>query len=290
MDATNRNQCSHRVFGLPKKVCWALLAAGASLVLTGGSPLSAQSLNATYEKDPTTGEMYAKSVRTVQRSVVDTVLEPQQQVIYRPQTVTETTPRLYTLYTPVTEVKWRMYRHGWWNIFRPPTHSYHPVAETHWERRSQVINHTTSKVSYVPETRTVQVAKQVPRIETQQIVSYQKVTPPAASQPSTRIEGISEAVAARLRPMSNDEVLMASQRGNTRPSGSVASYPRTISRAMPLQTQVAAASVGRIDSDPPRRSTSQSGMRANDLLPSTRVIGQPLAPTNIATFPGTIFR
>lgn len=245
----------------------------------------------TYETDPSTGEVYAKTIRTVQRTVMDTVMQPQEQTLYRPETVTETKPELQTVYTPVTETKWRPYMLGRWNPFRQPSVAYRPVTETHWERRNQVINRTTSTTRYVPEKRTVQVAQTVPKTQTQQIVSYQKV--PSGNVPSAtrRIEGISEAVASRLQPISADQARLAQR--NT------GNFPRTIASAIPRaaanpSARVAAASIGRITSDPPQRSVSQSGLRANDLTPSGRALSQPLPPnsggTGNANLPGFFWR
>ena len=263
MDTSNWS-ARHFVPTIAHAICrlhWQRFGVAFAVVLLSGVPGWSQT--ATYETDPTTGDIYAKSVRTVQRTVVDTVMVPQEQTYYRPETTTETVPEVQTLYLPVTETKWRPYTTGRWNPFRQPTVSYRPVNETRWERRNQVINRVTSTTRYVPEKRTIQVATQVPKTQTQQIVSYQKVSN-GVSNPAidTRIEGISTAVASRLKPISTNQ--LASQRLNGA-APSQQSFPRTIASAMPPAMRVATTSVGRMTSDPPRRSVSQSGLRGKRL-------------------------
>ena len=269
-----------------------LFLAGAFIFLSSHTMAQNAAPGISQVKDPVTGELYTKSVRTVQRTVMDTITEPLEQTFYRPETVTETTPEVQTVYAPVTETKWRPYLLGRWNPFRQPSVAYRPVAETHWERRNQVINRTTSTTRYVPEKRTVQVARTVPKTQTQQIVSYQKISSGSVPGMTTRIEGVSEAVASRLQPISADQTRLAQQRG-------AGNFPRTIATAMPRAAgnpaaRVAAASIGRMTSDPPQRSVSQSGLRANDLTPSGRVLSQPLPPNNsgtgIANLPGFFWR
>ncbi|WP_146520822.1 hypothetical protein [Stieleria varia] len=234
--------------------------------------VAAQEPSAGFMQDPATGITYAKTIQTIERPVVETVVENQEQLVYRPETVTEIKPEVQTVYAPVTEVKWRPYMEGRWNPFRQPTVAYRPVAETYWQRSNQVVNRTTSTTKFVPEKRTVQVARQVPKMKREQVIAYQPVgrVDPTPTRP--QITGISEAVAARLQPISAPSAVAA-------PSTAPMAAPNGMGNA----TQIASTSMGRTMSDPPRRSITQRGMRANDLRPESSGYAQPLPPSSNST-------
>lgn len=211
-----------------------------------------------YYTDPDTGIIYRKVIRTVERPVVETKVEQRQQTIYRPQTVTETTPQPRTVFSPVVEYCWEPRLHGRWNPFQKPTWAYHHVARTHWERRDEMVEQTNTRTEWVAENRTIEVPKQVVRMEREETTDYQVVgrVPNRQANPS----GVSTAIASRLRPIDPGAL------GSTR----IASSDNGISG----------------------RNTSQGGMRPIDLHPGTTrllpgpvssnggiVAGKPLPPT-----------
>ncbi|MEL6105012.1 MAG: hypothetical protein AAFU85_03205 [Planctomycetota bacterium] len=221
--------------------------------------------------DDATGQAYRQVVREVPRSVVEHRMEPQEQMVYRPETVAQSTPEVRRVYTPVVEYKWRPQVLNRWNFFRDPVVAYRQIPETHWEARDQVINRTTWQTQWVAEKRTVQVPRSYVRNTTEKRIDLEPVgyavREPASTPAST--------VAARLRPL---------------PAGTrVVPYPTTASTI----PQVASNTVGRATSEQPLRSSNQRGMRTNVLIPS----GTPGAPLDtmqsgigVATVPSYSFR
>jgi hypothetical protein len=207
-----------------------------------------------YETDPATGIVYRKVIRTVERPVVETTVQQRQQTVYRPQTVTEVKPETRTVYTPVVEYKWQPRLHGRWNPFQRPTVAYHHVPTTHWEPRSEVVQRTNTRTEWVAENRTIEEPRRVVRMTREQKVDYEpvgKVGTPQAGPTAT------SSIASRLRPLDSGTPIQPLNSG----------------------TQIAASTVGRMTSDPPRRTIGQGGLRATDLYPSGPSIrGQALPP------------
>lgn len=245
---------------------------------TLSSPAVAQN-DAGYYTDPATGIVYRKVTKTIEKPVVETKMEQRQETVYRPQTVTETKPESRTIYSPVVQYQWEPKLHGRWNPFRQPTVAYHHVAKTHWEPRSEVIQRTNTRTEWVAEKRQIEVPQQFVRMERKQQVDFEavgRVTP----QPSGPT-GVSEAIASRLRPL--DSHSRIEPLGQSRFASSAAAAPR-----------IASNSVGRLTSDPPRRTTGQGGMRATDLYPNqSGVHGHALPPisggTGVANLPSLPF-
>lgn len=208
-----------------------------------------------FYTDPQTGIVYRQVARTVERPVVETKIESRAQTVYRPQTVSETKPEARTVYTPVIEHKWQPRMHGRWNPFQQPTIAYHHVPETRWEARSEIVNRTNTRTEWVAETRQVDVPQQLVRMEREQKVEYEpvgRVAPPQADPP-----GVSNAIASRLRPLDNST--------RVEPLGSTGIASSTIQFGAP---RIAASTVGRMTSDPPRRNAGQGGLRATELYPT----------------------
>ncbi|KAA1258875.1 hypothetical protein LF1_13990 [Rubripirellula obstinata] len=237
--------------------------------------------------DPQTGIVYRQVSKTVERPVIETKVVKQNQTVYRPETVTETKPENRTVYTPVVEYKWQPRMHGRWNPFQQPTVAYHHVPETRWEARNEVVNRTERRTKWIAENRTVDVSRQQVRMQREQKTELEVVGKVAPPDPSPT--DASSAIAARLRPLdSNARVAPLNQsRVATTYSTPVYSAP---SYSAP---QIAASTIGRMTSDPPRRNSGQSGMRANDLYPTSQVHGHALPPTSggvgIANLPSLPF-
>lgn len=229
-----------------------------------------------YFTDPATGIVYRQVTKTVERPIVETKVESQEQTVFRPQTVTESRPEPRTIYTPVMEYRWEPRLEGRWNPFRQPAVAYHHVPQTRWEPQQHWVDRTQSRTEWVAEKRTVDVPRQFVRMEREQKVELEavgRVAPAQANPP-----GVSSAVAARLRPLDSGTSVQAF----SAPSGYATAS---------LNQIASAASVGRLSSDPPRRSADQSGMRGTDLYPSPPVgYGQALPPVSagsgVATLPG----
>ncbi len=246
-------------------VCPVMMIIVASATATLTCHNAAAQSGAGLYTDPATGIGYQKVMRTINRPVVETRVE--EKTVYRPQTVTETTPKVRTVYTPVVEYKLEPRVHGRWNPFRNPTVAYHHVPQAHWEARNEVVQHTSSRTEWVAETRSV--PRQFARMETVteehyqplgEVVPSRQAAPPAANQ----------ALASRLRPLESNERIVSS-----------GSAPR-----------IASNTVGQQTSDAPRRNLGQGGMRTTQLTPSPQIVhGQPLPPTSsgIANLPSLPF-
>lgn len=243
-----------------------VIAAGALVAPCG---VSAQSPAGELQKDPVTGDIYRTYTQRVTRPVVDQRIERQEMVVHRPETVMETRPEFRTSYLPVTQMKWMPYVEGRWNPFRQPTVAYRQVPETRWEARSEVVNRTTTQTRWVAEKRTVEVPHQVVRYETTEHKGLELV---ARGMPQPRVgSNVAPEVAARLRPISSTDSTFTPQ---------------------PV-TAIASNTVGQATSEPPLRSSTQTGLRPQVLHPSNG-LGTPLpqvGSTVIATTPAfTIYR
>ena len=222
-----------------------------------------------YYTDPATGIVYRQVTKTVERPVVETKIETQEQTILRPQTVTETKPEARTVFRPVVNYQWEPRLEGRWNPFRQPAVAYRHVPRTHWQSEQQVINRTQTRTEWVAETRSVEVPKRMMRIEREQKIDYEVVGRVAPNQTNTA--GASSAIASRLRPMDS----------GTRVEP--LTTPRYYTTETPLVASTA-GSVGRMTSDPPRRSASQGGLRGTELYPTSPTgYGQALPPTSTGT-------
>lgn len=227
-----------------------------------------------YYTDPATGIVYRQVTKTVERPVMETKVETQEQTILRPQTVTESKPEARTVFMPVTTYQWEPRLEGRWNPFRQPTVAYRHVPITHWQAEQQVVNRYQTRTEWIAEKRSVDVPKSLVRIEREQKIDYEpvgRVAPQQANPP-----GVNQAVASRLRPMDS----------GTRVEPLVS--PTYSSTGTPMIASV--GSVGRMTSDPPHRSASQGGLRGTDLYPTSSAgYGQALPPvsggTGVAALP-----
>jgi len=230
-----------------------------------------------YYTDPATGILYRQVIRSVERPVVETKVETQERTVYRPETVRETRPETKTVYTPVIEYQWQAQVHGRWNPFRQPAIAYKQVPQTHWEARNEVVNRTETRTQWVPEKRTVEVPHRIVRMEREQKVEYEVVNP----QPNRRTA--SAAIASRLQPLAANT--------STQPSNRMASLPTANGAYSRSVAPITTSTVGRMTSDPPRRSSSQGGLRTTELYPTAPSgYGNALPPVNgtmgTATRPG----
>ncbi|WP_182868761.1 hypothetical protein [Stieleria mannarensis] len=229
---------------LLRKTAATLFVAAGSIAISGGA--GAQAPSGELHKDPVTGDIYRTVTQRITRPVVEDRIEKQQTVVHRPETVTEIRPEVRTSYSPVTQMRWMPYVEGRWNPFRQPTVAYRQVPETRWEARSEVVNRATTQTRWVAETRTVDVPKRTVRYETTEQKGLELV---ARAMPQPRVgSNVAPEIAARLQPIS------------TTTDGTYATQP---------VTAIASNTVGRSTSEPPLRSSTQSGMRTNVLQPAS---------------------
>lgn len=218
-----------------------------------------------YLTDPQTGIVYRKVTRTIETPVTETKMETRTQTVYKPQTVTETKPMARTVYTPIIENRWEPRVHGRWNPFTAPTVAYHHVPRTHWSTHLETVQQTQVKTQWVPESQTVEVPTQLVRMQRQEKVDFEPVGRVAA--PANTVEN---AIASRLRPLHSNERIDSSNS----PVTSIASAPATFySSPGYVPPRIAASTIGRMTSDPPRRTLSQGGLRASELVPNRNLSG-----------------
>ena len=210
-----------------------------------------------YYTDPETGIVYRQVTKTIEKPIVETKVEKREQTVYRPQTITEKRPEQRTVYTPVVEYQWEPRLQGRWNPFKQPTIAYHHVPRAHWESHNEVVERTNTRTEWVAENRTVEVPQRVVRMETAQKVEYEpvgRVAPQQADPPNSA----ESAIASRLRPLdSGTRVQPFASRTQVATVAPLYAPPR-----------IAASSLGRMTSDPPRRNSSQSGLRGTTLYPT----------------------
>jgi hypothetical protein len=247
---------SHALPIFSRKLFAPLLAS--SLLSTVSSfAVGQEATNQDFFTDPATGIVYRKVTRTVERPIAETKVETQSQTFYRPETITETKPSMRTVYVPVVENNWETRIHGRWNPFQQPTVAYHQVPKTRWEPRSETIQNTQVRTQWVAENRSVEVPRQIVRMEREQKVDFEpvgRVAPPTASHPNSDI-------AARLRPLDANQRIEPI-------GGPITSAPVSSVATTYTAPRIAAGTVGRMSSDPPQRSLSQIGLRAQELVPS----------------------
>ncbi|MCM2371625.1 hypothetical protein [Aporhodopirellula aestuarii] len=198
-----------------------------------------------YYTDPSTGIVYRKVVRTIERPVVETKMTQRQETVFKPKTVVETRPTTRRIYTPVTEFRWVPKVEGRWNPFRQPTVAYHHVPETRWQPLDHVVAETKTQVQWEAVTQTVDVPQRLTRIAREEQVDFEpvgRVAPPATQSLASNV---APEIAARLRPLSSDAPVA--------PLGTAGNAPITSSF---------------VTRETPRTSL-QSGLRATELSPGS---------------------
>jgi hypothetical protein len=202
-----------------------------------------------FYTDPQTGIVYRKISRTVEKPVVETKLRQQTEVVYRPHTITETTPENRTVMTPVVEYKWKPKLTGRWNPFRPPSIRYEKVPLTTWEARTEVVQKTKTTTQWIAENRTLEIPTKTLRTSREHSVAYEAV---GRVSPSN----LPASVAARLQPLGSNTPFQSLDPANL--AATTFSPPR-----------IAASTVSTVNSGIHTRNSTQNGMAAHELTPGT---------------------
>jgi len=246
----------------------ASLSGGAAIVTWDSPRASAQvptaATTSPYYTDPATGIVYRKVHRTIERPTVETQIQPQESTVYRPETVVEVRPETRTVYRPVVSYGWEPVVRNRWNPFAQPTLQYEHTPRTHWEARSETVEHRQTRTNWVAEHRRVDVPQQVVKIQREEKVDYEPIGRVAPSQ-ATPPNSADAALAARLRPLNSGAAVAPL------PAGGYSSGPAL------------ASSFG----EAARRSSDQVGLRATDLQSSgySSTLPLPPAPIGVARTP-----
>ena len=163
------------------------------------------------------GITYQETRRVVQRPVVETRLESREQTVYREQIKTELRDSSRTVQVPVTEYRLTMCMVDRWNPFVQPSYVYKYVPVTRWEVRQETVRTPITQRELIPEKRTVQVP-----VTTQRLAQDEVITRVAISAAAPR---------ANATPLDPAPAVAGAATGQV-------------------------GGVARMESDPPRRSTT----------------------------------
>ncbi len=235
-----------------------LLTAGAcATICLAGSVASAQESG--LYTDPETGIVYRKVQKTVERPVYETQVRTQESTTYRPETVVTTRPESRTVYSPVVSYGWEPRMTNRWNPFVQPTVVYDYKPRTHWEARTETVQRREVATNWVAETRKQDIPTQVVRLQREvkeEMEPVGRVAPQAQTPPPNSPEA---AIAARLRPLPSN--------------AQVQSFAGTAGTSVASNYANSGSS----------RNAVQSGLRPNDLTPSSPTYSMPLPPSSGGT-------
>jgi hypothetical protein len=234
-----------------------VIAIVGALALTGGARVAAA--QEFVDRD---GIRYQVIQQQIPTQIPVTEVREQQQTTYRQQVVTENVQHQQVYHVPVTQYQVVSRLHNRWNPFAEPywTHHYEPV--TTWQQQVGTVQIPVTKVTMVPETRTVQQP-----ITTMKTVNN-TVTTHRAIGPTPGGPGSNTALAAA-------------------PGAGTATASLTPVNSPPSQTatRVAANPYGgqQITSDPPRYGNAATGVTSGWSQPSiaapqTQTATQPSPP------------
>ncbi|HMO84828.1 MAG TPA: hypothetical protein PKC18_07910, partial [Lacipirellulaceae bacterium] len=133
------------------------------------------------------GIRYQVTKRTVQRQVPVTEMSEQTQTYYRQQVTSDTLQHQQLYSVPVTQYQLVSRMHGRWNPFVTPywTHHYEPV--TTWTQQTGMVSIPINRVSWAPETRTVQAPTTTYRLANEEMVTRVAIGPTPSGNRSTMV-------------------------------------------------------------------------------------------------------
>jgi len=160
-------------------------------VTTISVPARAQSQSKEYEEN---GIRYLETRRTVQRPLLKTEWDEQQQTVYRERYDTQWQTNYRTHLTPVTEYRQELYLANRWNPFGTPYWTYRYVPVTRWEARQEPYQVPVAQRSLVPEQQTVRIPRTTQQMVTDEHISRVAIGPvnnrsgdPFASSPNAAV-------------------------------------------------------------------------------------------------------
>ncbi|WP_153556896.1 hypothetical protein [Roseimaritima sediminicola] len=235
-------------------VCLSLVALSVHCGVAAGQQPNPAPAGSGFYTDPATGNVYRRVQRTIEKPVSEVRTQVRERTIYKPQVVTQVQSQQRTVYSPTVQYELEPRLYNRWNPFVPASLGYAYVPRTRWQARSETIQQPVTSTQWVAEKQTDTVPTQVTRMARESVVQYELVQGSAAPTADNT-------VIARLQPY--------------QPSTQIAA-------AAPAPTIPASAVVGGIASlasDPPNRSTTQTGMQPSVLQPSV------LPPPVVASTP-----
>lgn len=161
------------------------------LVLFLGICTTTASGQNTPEIETRDGVRYQVTRRVVQRQVPTTVMEDRTQTVYTQQVTSDLVNHQQLCCVPTTQYVWDSQLRGRWNPFIQPYWTYNLKPVTTWHQQVANVQVPVSRVSWVPQTQTVQVPVTAYRPAEEEIVTRvaldaQSSGTMASSQPLTR--------------------------------------------------------------------------------------------------------
>ncbi|HMP05399.1 MAG TPA: hypothetical protein PJ982_03535 [Lacipirellulaceae bacterium] len=159
------------------------------------------------------GIRYQVTKRTVQRQVPATEMSEQTQTYYRQQVTSDTLQHQQLYSVPVTQYQLVSRMHGRWNPFVTPywTHHYEPV--TTWTQQTGMVSIPINRVSWAPETRTVQAPTTTYRLANEEMVTRVAIGPTPSGNRSTMVAAAGPSAMLAARPSSSAPIAAAPSAG-----------------------------------------------------------------------------
>jgi hypothetical protein len=173
------------------------------------------------------GIKYQVTRQVVQQTVPMTVMQDRQQTTYAQQVTTETIPHQQAYSVPVTQYEMVATLHGRWNPFVEPYYTYEMQPVTYWQEQVANVQIPMNKVTWVPQTQTVQVPVTEYRTAEREIVTRvalsggESAKTYAAAQPGSPQPSTSQA----FTPQPYNTQPQNSQQYSTVASQPVSGYP-----------------------------------------------------------------
>jgi hypothetical protein len=229
--------------GMDLPVRLQLLAAALAVGCSFALPMQAQVITPTPGSAPEVKEEMINGVRyqvtrqVVQQQMPVTVMRDQTQTVLTQQVTTETIPHQQVYTVPVTQYEMVATLHGRWNPFVEPYYTYEMQPVTYYQEQVASVQIPMSKVTWVPQTKTVQVPVTEYKMGEREVITRVALTggesnKTYAAQPSANQTVTNQPV--NMQPYNSQPY--------TPPASSIASQPATgyPTSAMPLPTNSSA--------------------------------------------------
>ncbi|MDZ4659350.1 MAG: hypothetical protein SH868_17390 [Bythopirellula sp.] len=144
--------------------------------VTPTPPAAPQSSAPQVTEEVRDGIKYQVTRQVVQQTVPTTVMQDRQQTVMTQQVTTETIAHQQVYSVPVTQYEMVGTLHGRWNPFVEPYWTYEMQPVTYYQEQVANVQIPMNKVTWVPQTKTVQVPVTEFRTAEQEIVTRVALT------------------------------------------------------------------------------------------------------------------
>lgn len=183
-----------------------------------------------YEEN---GVTYRETKQKVQRPIAETRWDNQQRTVYREKVTCNCADVQRSYYLQVNDAQWEPYIANRWNPFAQPYVAQRLVPRSRWELRTDTVRVPNPRRELVPEVVTVRVPTATTRVVEEEYISR---------------------VAVSTRPVGAGATAVAATPNNGQPT--LATRPASPGMATAMGSAI--GGVARLDSDPPRASSSDA--------------------------------